>query len=411
MVSMQMDGSGRLTFFRALPVESLAGTPRYGSDWTVALGAAGLDLGSLRETTPQLFPPVFADSRMGWTGYYSNCPEARVRVEAAAQAGRLVYFRLIPAWEANAFEPAQLDVTFQVSARPYPPSYSGRVLDFLIALAAAIAWVAWRNVNCGRGDRRGALRVAGFAFALWLVYGVSVGFGELAGAPERSWFIAAHALFWAAGAWMLYMALEPLVRRRWPYSLVSWSRLLSGDIRDPLVGRDILIGILVMSWFFVGRTLLPITIGSAIPVHVGTLLGTAPVSLATTISGALCLAVVFTLALATLRRIWAAFLLSAALLFVLNFFLVVPGRDLLQASAVGVYSLITVSVLVRFGVLACYTAMATSYLLFALPIGLDFQAWYQDAGRASVLLLAVSALWAFRSSLAGRRVVHDRLIS
>jgi len=44
--------------------------------------------------------------------------------------------------------------------------------------------------------------------------------------------------------WILYLALEPIVRRRWPDSIISWSRLLAGRLRDPLVGRDILIGCL-----------------------------------------------------------------------------------------------------------------------------------------------------------------------
>jgi len=42
--------------------------------------------------------------------------------------------------------------------------------------------------------------------------------------------------------WTLYVALEPHARRRWPQMLVSWSRLLEGRWRDPLIGRDVLIG-------------------------------------------------------------------------------------------------------------------------------------------------------------------------
>src|SRR5712691_2614762 len=54
----------------------------------------------------------------------------------------------------------------------------------------------------------------------------------------------AFSLFLAAFVWLTYMALEPFARRRWPDLLISWTRLLSGRLRDPLVGRDILIGIL-----------------------------------------------------------------------------------------------------------------------------------------------------------------------
>src|SRR5262249_13026808 len=42
-----------------------------------------------------------------------------------------------------------------------------------------------------------------------------------------------------------YLAVEPYARRRWPKLLVSWQRLLSGRFRDPLVGRDLLLGSLL----------------------------------------------------------------------------------------------------------------------------------------------------------------------
>ena len=42
----------------------------------------------------------------------------------------------------------------------------------------------------------------------------------------------------------IYMALEPDVRRRWPETLIAWSRVLAGRVNDPLVGRDLLLGIL-----------------------------------------------------------------------------------------------------------------------------------------------------------------------
>ena len=41
------------------------------------------------------------------------------------------------------------------------------------------------------------------------------------------------------------MALEPYVRRRWPDVLISWTRLLSGKVWDPLIGRDVLTGALL----------------------------------------------------------------------------------------------------------------------------------------------------------------------
>ena len=43
-------------------------------------------------------------------------------------------------------------------------------------------------------------------------------------------------------AWLAYLGIEPWIRRHWPASLISWSRLLAGSFRDPLVGRDVLLG-------------------------------------------------------------------------------------------------------------------------------------------------------------------------
>src|ERR1022692_2423131 len=35
-------------------------------------------------------------------------------------------------------------------------------------------------------------------------------------------------LMWGAALALLYVALEPLVRARWPHSIVTWNRLLAG---------------------------------------------------------------------------------------------------------------------------------------------------------------------------------------
>ncbi len=59
----------------------------------------------------------------------------------------------------------------------------------------------------------------------------------------------ATALLDSTFLWLLYVALEPFIRRRWPAWIISWSRLLAGDFRDPLVGRDILLGAVIGALF------------------------------------------------------------------------------------------------------------------------------------------------------------------
>ena len=41
----------------------------------------------------------------------------------------------------------------------------------------------------------------------------------------------------------MYLAFEPFVRRHWPRTLISWTRVLSGRVYDPLVGTHVLIGV------------------------------------------------------------------------------------------------------------------------------------------------------------------------
>jgi hypothetical protein len=58
---------------------------------------------------------------------------------------------------------------------------------------------------------------------------------------------------------LLYVALEPFVRRVSPERLVSWTRLLAGDVRDPMVARDVLVGVAI-AFASLGLALLPMTL-------------------------------------------------------------------------------------------------------------------------------------------------------
>ena len=164
-----------------------------------------------------------------------------MRIEAAAYRGKPVYFELIGPWT----RPSRME--------PYHETAGERVflVIFIILFLAVLvgsAILARRNLRLGRGDRRGAFHVAAFVFVAW----------------TAAWFFGAHHvpsfaevrlfiefLVWGCGwsgfTWLLYIALEPYVRRRWPATLVSWSRLLGGNVRDPLVGRDVLVGCLLCS--------------------------------------------------------------------------------------------------------------------------------------------------------------------
>ncbi len=95
----------------------------------------------------------------------------------------------------------------------------------------------------GRADSKGALRLAAATLLCSLVWACQA--HHIPGSQEYSAFTWAlsSALFVAGAYWVMYMALEPFVRRRWPQSLIAWARLLSNGPRDPLVCGHLLIGL------------------------------------------------------------------------------------------------------------------------------------------------------------------------
>jgi hypothetical protein len=105
-------------------------------------------------------------------------------------------------------------------------------------------WLALTNVRTSRADRDGAYRVAVAAFVLqvfrWLFEPAHS--SEPATEALRIYMGLAFGLLFAAVVGGAYLGLEPFVRRYWPRALVGWTRLLTGRVRDPVVGRDLLVG-------------------------------------------------------------------------------------------------------------------------------------------------------------------------
>src|SRR5262249_25693108 len=113
------------------------------------------------------------------------------------------------------------------------------------SLLAGAAMLARRNLRSGRGDRRGAFRTAG-VMVVCLGTGLLLGSRLYASAEVEYGLlgvIAAATVYVALNVWLFYIALEPYVRRFWPQLLIGWTRALSGHLRDPLVGRDVLVGV------------------------------------------------------------------------------------------------------------------------------------------------------------------------
>ena len=239
MINLELDPQGRLTYFQAIPPQKDgSATPSTAFDWNVLFSAAGLDAAQLQKAEPQWSSLAASDTRMAWTGTWLGTTRP-LRVEAAAWHGKPVFFSLIGDWT----KPERVKSTDNSASKL--AKQATEIVLFLSLFLGAIL-LARQNYRRGRGDREGALRLASVMFALemllWLCRGHLVPSIDTLGV-----FILAvgTALFVSAMTWMLYLALEPWVRRRWPQTIISWSRLLSGQFRDPLVGRDILFGVML----------------------------------------------------------------------------------------------------------------------------------------------------------------------
>ena len=116
-------------------------------------------------------------------------------------------------------------------------SGGSRGCGVLVRILILAAFLAWRNILLRRGDTRGAARLATFALFLSMLIWLCRA-SHIPTQHEFSIFIGAisQALFIAGSLWIVYVALEPYVRRRWPQIMITWSRLLGGGVRDPVVG-------------------------------------------------------------------------------------------------------------------------------------------------------------------------------
>jgi hypothetical protein len=125
------------------------------------------------------------------------------------------------------------------------PASRGDSLTSIIAVLVLLlvaAVQARANLRSGRADRRGAFRLGTFFFVLVMISWV---FGdhvrEIGTERTRLFLNVGLSLFIGGAMYVIYLALEPHVRRSWPTLLVGWTRVLQGRVRDATIGRDLLV--------------------------------------------------------------------------------------------------------------------------------------------------------------------------
>jgi len=407
MINLAVDPRGRLTFFQAIPPQvEESGTHAQAVDWNVLFRDAGLDAAQFKATEPIWTSLAAADTRAAWTGNWpgSNRP---LRVEAAAFEGKPVFFSLIGPWS----RPERM--------RPDPPATAGRragnllLLGMILLVVAGAALLARRNYIRGRGDRHGASRLAYVVFAtliaLWLCE------SHIVPTPVAllPFFLAiSTALFYSGLMWILYLSLEPYVRRHWPQTLVSWSRLVMGQLRDPLVGRDVLFGVILGDvWiliYHVGHALM-MNKGAAPEINstdylVGgrQALGTWLIQVPAAIEGTLLFFFVLFVLRVLLRKEWLAAIVFVAIWVTLK----TLGSDYpsIEGPAWTLLYAVAAIVVFRFGFVALAVGLFVTDMLLNVPLTLDFSSWYAGSTLLPLLSVAALAVWGFYNALAGQKL-------
>jgi serine/threonine-protein kinase len=298
--------------------------------------------------------------------------------------------------------------------RVLPPWAMAAGASAVLLLATGMIVLATRNLRLGRGDRRGALRL----FVFGLVSGTVAVLLRLhlppsfVDAADLSMACLGQALYWAASGWLLYIALEPLLRRTWPHLLISWSRLLSGRFKDPLVGRDVLLGTAagtLLAALGLGGDLVPRLLGrpqltpftQAIPV-----LGSTRDGLAVLIGGlypAAYRGAALLLVLLLLYRLSGRRSVAGAIVFGMLLLTAIPGEDPLGGLPMAALRCaVGVTVVLRLGALSIAVMTWVQWVLFRLPLAADVSAWYAPASHLGLAIVAAVAVYGFVVALAGQ---------
>jgi predicted Ser/Thr protein kinase len=414
MINLALDPRGRLTFFQAIPPqEEQAGPHTQAFDWNVLFREAGLDAVQFKATEPTWTSLAASDARAAWDGTWpgSNRP---LHVEAAAFQGKPVFFSLTGPW------------TRPQRMRPDPPTTAGRrasnllLLVTILSVVGGAALLARRNYVRGRGDRRGAFRLAYVTFAtlmlLWLCQGHIVPTLD----TLLPFFLAiSTALFFSSVLWILYLSLEPYVRRHWPQALVSWSRLVMGQLRDPLVGRDVLFGVILgVVWILIiqMRVALVVRYGAApgfysLDYLMGgrRALGAWLIHIPGAIQGTLLFFFLLFVLRVLLRKEWLAAMVFVALWVALK----TLGSDYPWIDGFAWTLLYAVAAIVafRFGFVALAVSLFVTDTLLNVPLTLDFSYWYASNTLLPLLSVAALAVLGFYNSLAGQKLWKAELFS
>jgi len=401
MIRLRTDREGRLLDLEAVPPQKEPPAPLAPAfDWSRLFAAAGFDLAQWQPTAPEWTPLANWDTRAAWTGVdpFTASP---LRIEAAAWRGRPVFFRVIGPWtKPERMQPASVN-----------ESWLALVVIYIVFAAAC--FIAWFNYKQGKVDGRGAL-------ALATLYFICMAGGRYLATPHAAtsqeldtfWRVVALAGINGGLAWILYLALEPWVRRRWPHTMIGWTRYAAKGVRDPMVGRDLLIGIAAGA-LFTGATFIQVACHGAsgapnIPAF-GALTGVRHSvylllqSVCNSLFTSIFLFFVFFVLRVLLRKQWLA---TIAFIAVGTLIFGSADYNWIDIPFQAAYAALFAFILLRFGLLALMVTIAAQDVLGNVP----WSAEPSPLNLTALALAAIVAVYGFRTALAGRPILRADLL-
>ncbi|MCX6592020.1 MAG: serine/threonine-protein kinase [Acidobacteria bacterium] len=408
MVRMELDAYGYLRLFEAQPY-----APGHELAAPISLEsvfqAAGLEMAAFQEVSTTVTPRTAADQVRAWKGPHPKIPGTPLELEVGWWRGRVTLVRVVMPW---------MKEDGSAPSKETPIERLRVIVGVSITLVGVVfaALLARRNWRLGRADRQGALRM-GLAMGTLVMLNWACRVDAVLSFSMLMFFREAlsDALMGGAVIWLLYLALEPALRARWPHSIVTWNRLLTGRFGDPQVCADLLIGATVgiAVWAVINLTSLRQVAETGLEPW-GNLallsgprrwLGLFPFHLANGLQFGLVLFWMIFGLKQLLRRDWLAISVGALLFSALQNGLSMQPNWLLTF---GFYVLIfgaLMAVLIRVGMVA--TMASIFYLNFGgnLILGTDWRTWYAPASLAAMGVLLGFALYVFNRSLGERELL------
>ncbi|HYZ86840.1 MAG TPA: serine/threonine-protein kinase, partial [Bryobacteraceae bacterium] len=387
-LQVEMDGAGKLLSFEAVPYNQPSNASPVQTE--AVFQALRLDPSSFTEQQPTLVPKHASDQVKSWKGPHPAIKDAEVTVQAAWWKNQLTQVRLTTPWTPKPED----------KQGPNWPSLGSKAfLGFGILMAALLARRNWRK---GRIDKSGALKVAAanliFSGTMWIGRVHAVPSESLVGLLVNSF---GEWLFGAAFLWMMYLALEPAVRARWPHSLVTWNRTLAGRWSDPEVNAHILIGAtagcLIYAFASVAETIYQ---SNENPVPAGNLFAAMGPSqwlavVSSLLQSALIVGLIGFLSLFGARQLlkkdWLAAVLAAVLFTIMNPQVWATQNLAMVVCIYLVVHTVLIFVLLRFGLLCTMAAVFFLNGFGSIVVGLDWKTWYAPYGLAMAALLVTIA--------------------